>query len=115
MPTPVVHTRLRAPSSRMGPADDVAAVAAASPLAAKYAERVDPESARELLAERVERRAQARDDTPAPKKSGPVRKRAAPRSSGGGDPLTDLLGSRAGRQIQREVVHGVFGMLRKRL
>ena len=33
----------------------------------------------------------------------------------GGDPLTDFLGSRQGRQIQREVIRGVFGMLRKRL
>jgi hypothetical protein len=31
------------------------------------------------------------------------------------DPLTDFLGSRAGRQIEREVIRGVFGMLRKRL
>src|SRR3712207_396703 len=39
VPTPVVHTRLVAPRSRMAPADDVAGAAAASPLWAKYAQR----------------------------------------------------------------------------
>src|SRR3712207_5970227 len=53
VPTPVVHTRLRAPSSRMAPADDVDAAAKASPLWAKYGEATDPESARELLAGRL--------------------------------------------------------------
>ena len=52
VPTPVVHTRLRAPASRMGPADDVDGAAKASPLFAKYGERVDAESAREKLAAR---------------------------------------------------------------
>ena len=50
VPTPVVHTRLRAPASRMGPADDVDGAAKASPLFAKYGQRVDAESAREKLA-----------------------------------------------------------------
>ena len=36
VPTPVVHTRMRPPSSRMAPADDVDAAAKASPLWAKY-------------------------------------------------------------------------------
>src|SRR6185312_1355397 len=36
VPTPVVHTRLRPPASRMGPADDVDGAARASPLWAKY-------------------------------------------------------------------------------
>ena len=54
VPTPVVHTRLRAPASRMGPADDVEAAAKASPLFAKYGERAEAESAREKLAARME-------------------------------------------------------------
>ena len=113
VPTPVAHTRLRPPQSRMGPADDISGAVASSPLAAKYAERVDPESARELLAERVERQA----PEPEAPKSGPVRKAPKPRRppGDGADPLTDFLGSRAGRQIQREVIRGVFGMLRKKL
>ena len=45
---PVVHTRLRAPASRMGPADDVEGAAKASPLYAKYG---DPHGRRERARE----------------------------------------------------------------
>jgi hypothetical protein len=31
------------------------------------------------------------------------------------DPLTDFMTSRQGRALQREIVRGVFGLLRKRL
>src|SRR5689334_9516897 len=54
VPTPVVHTKLRAPVSKMGPADDVDAQAKASGLYAKYGTRADSQSARELLAARLE-------------------------------------------------------------
>jgi uncharacterized protein len=55
-PTPVAWTRLRAPQSRMGPADPGAmdAVVKASPRFAKYATGIDRESAREKLAARLE-------------------------------------------------------------
>jgi hypothetical protein len=109
VPTPVVHTRLRAPRSSMEPAPGVDAAAKGSPLFAKYGARLDRESAAELLAARVERAADAAD-TPAPKRAP---RRAAPKPAG--DPLTDFLGSRQGKALQREVVRGVFGMLRKRL
>jgi DNA helicase HerA-like ATPase len=54
-PTPVAWTRLRAPQSRMAPADPAALMAAiaASPLHAKYSEAVDRDSAYERLAARV--------------------------------------------------------------
>ena len=53
VPTPVVQTRMTPPASRMGPADDVDGKAKASPLWAKYGQRVDNESAREILAARM--------------------------------------------------------------
>jgi DNA helicase HerA-like ATPase len=55
-PTPVAWTRLRAPESLMDPAPtpDMEAAVAASPLTAKYAEAIDRESARELLAKKLE-------------------------------------------------------------
>jgi DNA double-strand break repair helicase HerA and related ATPase len=109
VPTPVVHTRLRGPRSSMQPSPDLEAAAGASPLAAKYGQRLDRESAAEVLAARVEAAAEPEDE-PVPK---PKRTAKAPKPPG--DPLTDFLGSRAGRQIQREVIRGVFGMLRKRL
>jgi uncharacterized protein len=111
VPTPVVHTRLRGPQSSMTPSPNVEATANASPLAAKYGTRLDRESAAEVLAARVEA-------APEPEEKEPILKpkaRRAKEPKQPGDPLTDFLGSRAGRQIQREVVRGVFGMLRKRL
>ena len=54
VPTPVVHTRMVAPASKMAPAGDVEGAAKASPLFAKYGTRVDAQSARELLAARLE-------------------------------------------------------------
>ena len=66
VPTPVVHTRLRAPSSKMEPASGLEAAVQASPLQAKYGTRVDRESASELLAARVEKAADAAEQEPAP-------------------------------------------------
>src|SRR4051794_5880216 len=126
VPTPVVHTKLRAPTSRMAPADDVAAAANASPLFTKYGERVDAQSAREMLSARLEQ-----SSAPAPQKpSAPDR--AAPRPKGAparrdtGDGGSDALGqgaaargkflkSRQGKSLKRQVARGVFGMLKKKL
>ena len=114
VPTPVVHTRLRAPASRMGPAADVDGAAKASPLYAKYGTRVEGESAREKLAARMEKAATAADaEPPADKPRG--RRRKPPAPSGGADALGDFLTWREGKAIQRKVMRGVFGMLKKRL
>jgi DNA helicase HerA-like ATPase len=111
VPTPVVHTKLRPPLARMGPADDVESAAKASPLFGKYGTRTDAQSAREMLAARLERAA-------APDAAGGAGKdhaKAAKAARGGTDTLGDFLASSTGKQIQREVIRGVFGMLKKRL
>ena len=114
VPTPVVHTRMLAPASKMAPIADVDAPAKASPLYAKYGTRVEGQSAREILAGRLEAAskpapAPAPEHIPAPK----LPKRApAPADAGG---IGDFLNSRQGKAMQREVIRGVFGMLRKRL
>ena len=116
VPTPVVHTRLRAPASRIGPADDVDGAAKASPLYAKYGTRVEAESAREKLAARMEQATVADEAEPAedkPRKRPP--KKAAPAPSGGVDAIGDFLGSRQGKAMQKKVMRGVFGMLKKQL
>jgi uncharacterized protein len=107
VPTPVVHTRMRPPQARMGPADDVDGAAKASPLYAKYGTRLDSESARELLAERLERASPT--DTPAP-----ARKKATEATGSGADALGDFLKSSTGRTIQRELIRGLFGLLKRR-
>ncbi|MFS0732071.1 helicase HerA-like domain-containing protein [Microbacterium sp. 1P10UB] len=54
-PTPVAWTRLRAPQGLMSPTPDdrIDAAVAASPLLPKYGTAIDPESAREILTERM--------------------------------------------------------------
>ena len=117
VPTPVVHTRMVAPASRMDPADDVEGAAKASPLWAEYGERVDAQSAREILAGRLEAAKEEKPAPQAPMEHVPLpRKRSKPRrapapSGGGADAIGDFLRSREGKALQR----GIFGMLRKRL
>ncbi|MEP6893931.1 MAG: helicase HerA-like domain-containing protein, partial [Gaiellaceae bacterium] len=117
VPTPVVHTRLRPPSSRMGQTDDVDKAAKASPLFSKYGTRVDNQSAREMLAARMEQPAspEVQPGTPASRTPQPQghRKEAAGAIAGGAAVLSTMLKSRAGRQVEREVIRGVFGILKK--
>jgi hypothetical protein len=135
VPTPVVHTRVTPPASRMGPADDIEAKAKASPLWAKYGTRVDNQSAREILAARLdsaqagEAPAPARAAAPAAahpqaaahKQAAPHRqqpaaqhKEAAGALSGGVAAVSSFLQSSQGKKLQKEVVRGVFGMLKKK-
>ena len=111
VPAPVVHTRLRAPGASMKPAANVDGLAQGSPLHAKYGHRVDRESAHELLAARVER-APEPEVTPAP---APRERASRNGKKEPSDALQDFLGSRQGKALQRQVVRGVFGLLRKRL
>jgi DNA helicase HerA-like ATPase len=108
VPTPVVHTKLRAPEARMAPADDVGAAAKASPLYAKYGTRVDSQSAREMLAARLA-------PTPAPATPAEEHKKAAGAMTEGAGALGDFLNSKQGKQLQKEVIRGVFGLLKKRM
>jgi hypothetical protein len=101
---------MRPPLSRMGPADDVAGAASASPLFAKYGTRLDSESAREKLAGRL--------DPPAPGEPPPSKPTERQKDAGtavgkGADAIGDFLQSSSGRALTREVVRGVFGMLKR--
>lgn len=113
VPTPVVHAKLPAPRSRMAPVDDVDAAAKASPLWARYGTRAEAQSAREMLAARLEE--------PEPMVAAPTpkarrgRKEAADAPAGGVETLDEFIRSREGKALQRKVVRGIFGMLKKRL
>ena len=111
VPTPVVHTRMRPPQARMGPADDVDGPAKSSPLYAKYGTRLDSQSARELLAARLEQPA----PPSAPPRATERQKQAAEAAGGGPDAIGDFLKSSTGKTLQREIVRGVFGLLKKAL
>ena len=123
VPTPVVHTRMTPPASRMGPADDVEGKAKASPLWAKYGQRVDNQSAREILAARMappaEEAEQAQPVRPKQaatphRQPAAEHKEAAGAMAGGVAAVTSFLNSRQGKQLQKEVVRGVFGLLKKK-
>jgi uncharacterized protein len=118
VPTPVVHTRLLGPSSSMDPFPDVDGAAKASLLWAKYGERVDSQSARELLAGRLAAPEPEEPDLRTPMEHVPLprdpRRAPAPGGTGAGA-IGDFLRSREGKALQRKVTRGIFGMLRKRI
>ena len=118
-PTPVAWTRLRAPESRMDPCDSdlLTATVAGSPRAAKYQATVDRESARELLAARLEQGAAKQEaeraGTPAPAPAPKPRKTAKPKPKPQDDGIVDqVVGSAAFKDVMRtaarEIVRGIF-------
>ena len=116
VPTPVVHSRLPGTRSLMDPASaDLDATAKASPLWARYGTRTEAESARELLAARMSAAAappaEAAKPAPTPKPA-PAKQ---PDQGGVADTIGDVLNSPQGKQVQREVIRGIFGMLKKKL
>ena len=136
-PTPVAATRLRAPQSLMGPLGEGALAAAvdASPLAARYRDAIDRESAYERLAARAarpdptdggapgpepRREERARTEEEPPEREKP-RQQERPAQDGGGL-LGSMLGSpalksfarSAGSQLGREISRSLFGTSRRR-
>jgi len=124
-PTPVAWTRLRAPESLMAPADApwLSAQVAASPLAPKYADALDRESAREILARRLEQGAQkaadeaaeASDDGLAPhqREAEKLSRRRTPTQRKPERDLTELVVESGAfkefmRTAAREIARGVF-------
>ena len=117
VPTPVAATRLYPPASRMSPltAEERAAAIAASPLRPKYADRLDRESAAELLEARMAGDAAKAEEvreraTPAP----PRRAAPPPEDDGLAGQVEDVLDSSLGRTVVREVMRGIFGGRRRR-
>ena len=126
-PTPVAWTRLRAPESLMAPTAPAAmeATVAASPRNAKYATAVDRESAREMLAAKLEKGAEkaaeekaaedkAKADAKASKKPGSSSRRSTKEEEG---VVTQVVKSGAFRQFMRtaaaEIARGLFGTGRR--
>ncbi|AIY20165.2 DUF853 family protein [Pimelobacter simplex] len=122
-PTPVAWTRLRAPESLMAPSstESMEATVKASPRAATYSEVVDRESAREMLAKRLEEGAKAAKEAKEteeakPKGSAPTKKKDD--GGGAGEIVKDVVKSSAFKQFMRtaaaEIARGMFGTARRR-
>jgi DNA helicase HerA-like ATPase len=127
-PTPVAWTRLRAPESLMAPTapEAMQATVAASPRQAKYAAAVDRESARELLAKKLEDGAakaaaekqaaeQAKADAKA--KDAPKATPSKRRTKEEEGVVTQVVKSSAFKQFMRtaaaEIARGMFGTGRR--
>jgi uncharacterized protein len=139
-PSPVAWTRLRAPQGSMSPttASAIAATVTASPLLATYGTPVDRQSAYELLSvkmnaaadaeARVEREKQSksaqaeydralrdmRKSEQARKPTTTRTKTRTPATSKQDDPIGDMLGSRTGQTVIREVLRGIFSTLKRK-
>ena len=130
-PTPVARTRMRAPQSLMAPtpADDLRKGVESSALMAKYGEAVDRESARELLAAKLEQGAATAAQEPtsgentgatpseaAPKKATAPKKSTRKKEDRGviGDVVSSSAFKQFARSAGREIVRSLFGTARRR-
>ena len=131
-PTPVAWTRMRAPQSLMGPAEQakVDGVVAGSPLLAKYRDALDRESAYEKLTaaqqaaeqqaqqaaeQQAQQAEQAQQDAPAPRGGG----RAPKEEPGMIEQVVESSAFRsmmrsAGSALGREITRSIFGTTRRR-
>ncbi len=124
VPTPVAWTRMKAPNSLMDPSPDatVGGIIAASPLATKYADVIDRESAYELLAKRLQSAPtpeQAPAPQPAPPQAAPAGRTRPPKEEPGlvtqvveSSAFRSMLRS-AGTVIGREITRSIFGTSRR--
>jgi hypothetical protein len=106
IPTETVVTHLAPPASVMGPlaAAECQAMMQASEMFRKYSDSVDPESAHEILTRRME---DATTGQPQPQRTqGAATSRRSDKST-----FDQVLSSPVAKQVGREIVRGVFGML----
>ncbi len=119
-PAPVAWTLLRPPESRMSPADQAVldGIVAGSRLRERYAERLDRDSAHEMLARKLEAGAAAKQPpAPAPEQKISYPKKSAPTRQEEGmvhDILTSPVAKDFARTAAREIFRGVFGTARRR-
>ncbi|WP_371498112.1 DUF853 domain-containing protein [Kitasatospora sp. NBC_00374] len=126
-PTPVAATRLRAPRSLMGPVGEPALRAAveASPLAARYRDAIDRESAYEKLTARPAAAPAAGPESVSRSERSerpeqPTREREREREGPGGmlgsllsSPALKSFARSAGTQLGREITRSLFGTSRR--
>lgn len=103
IPTEVAATMLTPPRAVMGPLNDsdYQKLVESSSLTAKYKEAIDPESAYEILTNRVNEKLAAEEDAPVASPSKKVEKSM----------VEQVMGATITRQIGKEIVRGLFGML----
>lgn len=114
VPTPLAHTFLVSPRSRMDILSEAEldAVVSGSQLVAKYNTPLDRESAYEMLNGKLE--AAARQEAPPPRNPQPgngTAKRATTKEEKSW--IEKAINSSAGKQVQRSIVRTLFGVIQK--
>ena len=107
-PTPLVHTLLRAPQSRMDvlTAAEISAITGRSKIIEKYNEVIDRESAYELLTGKIEE--YQKEEAEAPKKS---KSKSAKKEKSTMEKVMDSTVTRqVGRTVARELTRGLLGV-----
>jgi DNA helicase HerA-like ATPase len=109
IPTPVVHTLLKAPASRMDVISDseVDEVLAQSHLAKRYNKAVDRHSAHEILMQKLEQAENKAEELEEKPRTGSTRKRKTQSDS----TLESIMKSRTTQTIVRELTRGLLGVL----
>jgi len=113
IPTEVSATMLTSPRAVMGPltAADLEKAIQSSAMFAKYKDVIDPESAYEILTKRIndqeEAAAQAKEEAQT-KKESEIENKSKP---GEKSIVEQVMGATITRQIGKEIVRGIFGML----
>jgi len=110
IPTETVVTHLAPPTSRIGPLtpEEYKALLDASDMYEKYKETIDPRSAFEILNERVQALKQGQEQAAAQTQAAKTTARSTkPEKS----TFEEVLSSPITKQVGRELVRGVFGML----
>ncbi len=113
IPTEVSATMLTPPRAVMGPltAADFDLLVHASPMYAKYKDTIDPESAYEILTKRInEQTAASEQEKQAAEAQEQAEKESKPKV-GEKSLVEQVMGATITRQIGKEIVRGIFGML----
>jgi DNA helicase HerA-like ATPase len=112
IPTPLAHTLLTAPSSRMDVIyeSEKKELLKKSNLLDKYAEEIDRESAYEMLNKRIEKLAKIEDTSPEKKKGSKAKTRNA-KGSSVLDKIKKFSNSYAGKRIIHVLERGLFMVL----
>lgn len=113
-PTEIAHTLMRGPFSRMDvlTPSEISSIISKSRIARKYNEKIDRESAHEILMERIEKMLQTEEEQIAKKElpktaSKPKRKQKRKQKS----QFEKIMTSPVTRTIAREITRGVLGVL----
>ena len=110
IPTETVVTHLLPPKSYMGPLSEqeYSSLLNNSDFYKKYKDVVDPQSAFEMLSERMQQAEEEKEEKQEEKKASSSRTTSRKQEK---STLEEVMGSPLAKQVGRELVRGVFGML----